>query len=160
MEQLLPILFEHSPQRSLGKRIYRLILFSTLFACYVSSLLFQIVLLLTKWQVSNISIYDYLYIMSHVNLRLNFCPGSLVFLAPPLIRTITSSELWTVLVGTIAHFRIARSLVLSEPIFLLRCLFSDIYCRSKVLIRETSQFSFAFYRTNIQVVIDLGMFLL
>jgi hypothetical protein len=53
----------HSPQRSLGKGICLLILFSTLLACYVSSLLFQIILLLTKWRVSFILIYDYLYIM-------------------------------------------------------------------------------------------------
>jgi hypothetical protein len=29
-------------------------------------------------------IYDYLYIMSHVNLLLKFCPGSIKILAPPL----------------------------------------------------------------------------
>jgi len=57
----LIILFEHSPQRGLGKRIYLLILFSTLLTGYVSSLLFYIVLLLAKWRVSFISIYNYLY---------------------------------------------------------------------------------------------------
>ncbi|WJX33905.1 hypothetical protein P8452_22069 [Trifolium repens] len=31
-------------------------------------------------------------------------------------------------------FTTKKSLVLSEPIFLLRCLFSDIYCRSKSLL--------------------------
>jgi hypothetical protein len=39
---------------------------------------------LTKWQASFISIYDYLYIMSHVNLWSKFCSGSIKFLAPPL----------------------------------------------------------------------------
>jgi len=62
-----------------------LILFSTLFAGYVSSLLFQIVLLLTKWRASFISIYNYLYIMSHVNLRLIFFPFSIKLLAFPYI---------------------------------------------------------------------------
>jgi len=45
---MMLILFEHSPQRGLGKSIYLLILFSTLLAGYISSLLFQIVLLLKK----------------------------------------------------------------------------------------------------------------
>jgi len=65
--------------------IYLLILFSTILADYVSYLLFQIVLLLTKWRVSSISIYDYLYIISHMNLRSKFCLGSTKFLAPPLV---------------------------------------------------------------------------
>jgi len=81
---MMLILFEHSPQRGLGNDIYLLILFSTLLAGYVSSLLFQIVLLLTKWRASFISIYDYLYIMSHVNLWSKFCACSTKFLAPPL----------------------------------------------------------------------------
>ena len=42
------ILFKHSPQRGLRNVIYLLILFSTLFVGYISSLLFHIVLLLTK----------------------------------------------------------------------------------------------------------------
>jgi len=69
---MMLILFEHSPQRGLIKGIYLLILFSTLLECYVSSLLFQIVLLLTKWWAFFISIYGYSYIMSHVNLQLKF----------------------------------------------------------------------------------------
>jgi hypothetical protein len=81
---MMLILFEHLPQIGLGKSIYLLILFSTLLAGYVSSLLFQIVLLSTKWRAYFISIYDYLYIMSHLNLRLKFCPSSINFLAPPL----------------------------------------------------------------------------
>jgi len=77
---MILILFEHSSQRGLRKGIYLLILFSTLLTSYVSSLLFQIVLLSTKWRVSFISIYYYLYITSHVNLRSKFCPGSIKFL--------------------------------------------------------------------------------
>jgi len=46
---MMLILFEHWPHRGLEKVIYLLILFSTLLASYISSLLIQIVLLLTKW---------------------------------------------------------------------------------------------------------------
>jgi len=89
---MILILFEHSSQRGLGKGIYLLILFSTLLASYVSSLLFQIVPLSTKWRASFISIYDHLYIMSHVNLRSKLCPGSIKFLAPPLQLTFLKSH--------------------------------------------------------------------
>jgi len=53
---MMSILFEHSPQTGLGKGIYLLILFSTLLAGYISYLLFQIVLSLTKWRASFVSI--------------------------------------------------------------------------------------------------------
>jgi hypothetical protein len=81
-----------SSQRGLRKGIYLLILFSKLLACYISYLLFQIILLLTKWRASFILIYDYLYIMSHMNLRLKFCTGSIKFLAPPLDLSISWTE--------------------------------------------------------------------
>ena len=86
------ILFKHSPQRGLGKGIYLLILVSTLLTDYVSSLLFQIVLLSTKWRAYFISIYDYLYVMSHVYLRSKFYPCSIKFLAPPLKKQ--SYKIW------------------------------------------------------------------
>lgn len=82
------IFFEHSPQRGFRKDIYLLILFSTLLTGYVSSLLFQTVLLSTKWQAYFILIYDYLDIMSHVNLRSKFCPGLIKFLASPLVSSL------------------------------------------------------------------------
>ena len=63
---MMSILFKHSLQRDLGKGIYLLILFSTLLTGYISSLLFQTVLLLKKWRTSFISIYDYLYILCHM----------------------------------------------------------------------------------------------
>jgi hypothetical protein len=75
----IQVLFEHSSQRGLGKDIYLLILFSTLLIDYVSSLLFQIVFSLKKSRTSFILIYDYLYITSHVNLWLKFCPDSIKF---------------------------------------------------------------------------------
>ena len=81
---MMLILFEHSPQRGLRKGIYLLILFSTILTDYVSSLLFQIVLLSTKWRASLILIFDYLYILCHINLRSKFFPGSIKYLAPPL----------------------------------------------------------------------------
>jgi len=60
---MMLILFEHSPQKSIEMVIYLVILFSRLLVSYISSLLFQTVLLLTKWQNSFISIYDYLSIL-------------------------------------------------------------------------------------------------
>jgi hypothetical protein len=56
-------------------------------------------ILVTKRRASFILIYDYLYIMSHVNLRLKFCPDSLKFIAPPLIlqyqvRTLEATKIY------------------------------------------------------------------
>jgi hypothetical protein len=67
----------HSPQRSLGKGICLLILFSTLLACYVSSLLYFC------WQKDEPLL---------LNLRLKFCPGSLIILVPPLTQINQSKQ--------------------------------------------------------------------